>query len=122
MKRDKLAKDIKKTAKRLSRDVKDSLDDLPGTTTTKIVAGAAGLAAAGALGVAVTRKTRKKSKAYHVVPADEGWEITLEGQKKPVGVFPAKRAAVSAARETASAEAPSTLAIHGKSGKILRGA
>ena len=124
MKRDKLAKDLKKGARRLTKDVKKSVNELPGTTTGKIVAGAAGLAAAGAIGVAaVTMKGKKKVRAYRVVPspgAEGGWEVQLEGRKKPVEVFPRKRSAVAAARKTASHAAPSTLAIHTKGGRIQR--
>lgn len=122
MKRDKLAKDLKKGARRLAKDVRKSVDDLPAGKAGKIVAGAAGLAAAGAIGVAAARKMGKKVSAYHVVPAsdDEGWELQLEGRKKPVRVFSQKRAAVTAARKTASEAAPSTLAIHGKGGSIQR--
>lgn len=122
MKRDRLAKDLKKGARRIAKDVKKSVGDLPAGKAGKIVAGAAGLAAAGAIGVAAARKINKKVSAYHVVPAgeDEGWEVQLEGRKKPLEVFPSKRTAVSAARKTASESAPSTLAIHGKGGKIQR--
>lgn len=122
MKKERMAKDLKKGAQRLAKDVKKSVGDLPSGTAGKIVAGAAGLAAAGALGVAAARRGKKKLSAYHVVPAesDEGWEVQVEGRKKPVEVFSSKRSAVSAARKAAADAAPSTLSIHGKGGKIQR--
>ena len=122
MKRDRLSKDLKKGARRIAKDVKKSVGDLQVGTKGKIVAGAAGLAAAGALGVAAARKSKKKLSAYHVVPAagDEGWELQLEGRKRPLEVYTRKRSAVSAARKAASDAAPSTLTIHDKVGTIQR--
>ena len=53
-----------------------------------------------------------EARVFHVVPSDEGWMVTVEGEPDPVSTHGTKKDAVSAARETAKAQAPSTLVLH----------
>ena len=53
-----------------------------------------------------------EARVFHVVPSDEGWMVTVEGEPDPVSTHGNKKDAVSDARETAKAQAPSTLVLH----------
>lgn len=84
--------------------------------TRKIIGATAGVAAAAAAGLAVAHKRR--SRVYHVRPADDGWVLEAEGAKRPESTYQTKRAAVSAARSFAAGKAPSELVIHRADGTI----
>lgn len=58
------------------------------------------------------QQTAVEARVLHVVPNDEGWIVTLEGEDAPVGTHDTKKEAVSAARETAKEHAPSQLVVH----------
>ena len=83
--------------------------------STKIIGAAAGVAGAVA-GIAAARKRRNGSDdgeaTYHVRPRDEGWAVEREGSKRAESRHDTKRAALTAARELAHAQAPSRLVIH----------
>jgi len=120
-------KDLSKKAKGVEKDLKQGLEKLApgkkgGGKGKKVAAAAAGLAAAGALGVVAARSRRGgKSLSFRVVPhGDEGWAVELVGKGEPLGVFSRKRAAVTAGRKAARDAAPSTLAIHGQDGQVLK--
>lgn len=121
-------KDLARKARDVEKDLKQGLEKLTpgkkggGRGKKVAAAAAAGLAAAGAIGVVAARARRgSKSLAFRVVPdGDEGWAVRLDGTDEPLGVFPRKRAAVTAGRKAAREGAPSTLDIHGRDGQILK--
>jgi poly(hydroxyalkanoate) granule-associated protein len=58
------------------------------------------------------QQTAVEARVFHVVPNDEGWVVTVEGEDAPVSTHGTKKEAVSAARETAKTQAPSELVVH----------
>jgi hypothetical protein len=109
-------KDLKKTIKKAKKAI--GRDD--GVSKKKVVA--AGIATAGLVGAGVATVLARKGDglhSYHVKPEDEGWAITLDGEKAPLAHFPRKDEALSAARATAREGAPSRLFIHGQDGHVL---
>ena len=58
------------------------------------------------------QQTAVEARVLHVVPGDEGWTVTIEGEDDPVSVHDTKKEAVSAGRETAKSHAPSELIVH----------
>lgn len=58
------------------------------------------------------------ARMFHVVPNDAGWSVTVEEEPTPVSTHGTKKDAVSAARETAKAQAPSTLVLHRQDGSV----
>lgn len=56
--------------------------------------------------------TAVDERVLHVVPNDEGWIVTIEGEDDPVSEHGTKKDAVSAARTTAKEHAPSQLVVH----------
>ncbi len=58
------------------------------------------------------QQTAVEARIFHVAPNDDGWIITVEGEDEPVSEYGTKKEAVSAARETAKAQAPSELVVH----------
>lgn len=58
------------------------------------------------------QQTAVEARVLHVVPNDEGWIVTMEGEDAPVSAHGTKKEAVSAARETAKDHAPSQLVVH----------
>jgi hypothetical protein len=55
---------------------------------------------------------------YTVRSRDDGWEVAMEGDDRPVGVHPTKDAAVEQGRELATEQAPSQLVVYKKDGTI----
>jgi poly(hydroxyalkanoate) granule-associated protein len=68
-------------------------------------------------GKAVEKKAATR-KVYHVVTADEGWKIELEGTTKPLATYPTKDGALEGAREVAQANEPSQVVVHRMDGTI----
>jgi poly(hydroxyalkanoate) granule-associated protein len=68
-------------------------------------------------GKAVEKKTVKR-KVYHVVTADEGWKVELEGSTKPLATYPTKDEALDGARDVAQANEPSQVVVHRMDGTI----
>lgn len=58
------------------------------------------------------QQTAVEERVLHVVPNDEGWIVTMEGEDAPVSEHGTKKAAVSTARQTAKEHAPSQLVVH----------
>jgi len=58
------------------------------------------------------QETAVEARVLHVVPGDDGWTVTVEGEDEPVSVHDTKKEAVSAGRETAKGHAPSELIVH----------
>lgn len=58
------------------------------------------------------QQTAVEPRVLHVVPNDEGWIITAEGEDAPVSTHDTKKEAVSTAREAAKEQAPSQLVVH----------
>jgi poly(hydroxyalkanoate) granule-associated protein len=58
------------------------------------------------------QQTAVEARVFHVVPNDEGWIVTVEGEDEPVSTHGTKKEAVSAARETAKEQPPSELVVH----------
>lgn len=52
------------------------------------------------------------ARVFHVVPNDEGWIVTIEGEEAPVSTHDTKKEAVSAARTAAKEQPPSQLVVH----------
>ncbi len=53
-----------------------------------------------------------EARVFHVVPGEDGWIVTVEGEDAPVSTHDTKKEAVSTARKTAKAQAPSELVLH----------
>jgi hypothetical protein len=86
----------------------------------KVVA-VAGLATAGVIGAAALVARSGRGNTFRVSPGDDGgWVLTKDGSKKPLAVYPRKRAALSAAREHARGASPSTLYIHNIDGTLAK--
>jgi poly(hydroxyalkanoate) granule-associated protein len=58
------------------------------------------------------QQTAVQAHVVHVAPNDEGWVVTIEGEEEHASSHDTKKEAVSAARETARAHAPSELVVH----------
>jgi poly(hydroxyalkanoate) granule-associated protein len=66
----------------------------------------------------VAEKKAVKRKVYHVVTADEGWKVELEGTTKPLSTYATKDEALEGAREVAQAHEPSQVVVHRMDGTI----
>jgi len=53
-----------------------------------------------------------EARVLHVVPGDDGWTVTIEGEDEPAGVYDTKKEAVSAGRKAAKKHVPSELIVH----------
>lgn len=53
-----------------------------------------------------------QEQVLHVVPGEEGWIVTFEGEDESVSVHDTKKEAVSIGRETAKEHIPSQLVVH----------
>ncbi|MFB6231704.1 MAG: phasin family protein [Salinibacter sp.] len=58
------------------------------------------------------RAAATEERVLHVVPNDEGWVVTIEGDEEYASSHDTKKEAVSAARDTAREHAPSQLVVH----------
>ena len=58
------------------------------------------------------QQTAVEERTLHVVPTDDGWTVTIEGEDEAVGTFDTKKEAVSVGRETAKKHTPSQLVVH----------
>jgi len=58
------------------------------------------------------QQTAAEERAFHVVPGDDGWVLTLEGGDETISARDTKKEAVSAARKAAKTHAPSQLVVH----------
>jgi poly(hydroxyalkanoate) granule-associated protein len=58
------------------------------------------------------QQTAVEERVLHVVPADDGWTVTIEGEDDPAGTYDTKKEAVSAGRDAAKTHAPSQLIVH----------
>lgn len=58
------------------------------------------------------QQTAVEERVLHVVPGDDGWTVTLEGEEGPLSTHDTKKEAVSAGRETAKEHVPSQLIVH----------
>lgn len=58
------------------------------------------------------QQTAVEARVLHVVPGDDGWTVTIEGEDDPVSTHDTKKEAVSAGRETAKEHVPSELIVH----------
>lgn len=65
-----------------------------------------------------TTRTTTKRKTYHVVTADEGWKVELEGTDKALSTHGTKDEAVDAARKVAGKTLPSMVVVHKMDGTI----
>lgn len=69
-------------------------------------------------GKTATRTTATKRKTYHVVTAEEGWKVELEGTDKALSTHGTKDEAVDAARTVAGKNLPSKVVVHKMDGTI----
>lgn len=58
------------------------------------------------------QQTAVEARVFHVVPTEDGWSITVEGEDAPLGTHDTKKEAVGAARSAAKEAAPSQLVVH----------
>jgi poly(hydroxyalkanoate) granule-associated protein len=58
------------------------------------------------------QQTAVEERVLHVIPGDDGWTVTIEGEDEPVGTFDTKKEAVSAGRDAAKEHVPSQLIVH----------
>ncbi|MFO8099904.1 MAG: phasin family protein [Salinibacter sp.] len=58
------------------------------------------------------QQTAVEERVLHVVPSEDGWTVTLEGEEETVSTHDTKKEAVSAGRTAAKKHVPSTLVIH----------
>jgi poly(hydroxyalkanoate) granule-associated protein len=58
------------------------------------------------------QQTAVEERVLHVVPGDDGWTVTIEGEDEPVGTYGTKKEAVSEGRTAAKEHAPSQLIVH----------
>lgn len=65
-----------------------------------------------------TKTATVKRATYHVVTADEGWDVKLEGTTKPLANHATKDEAVDAARKLAGKNLPSMVVVHKMDGTI----
>ena len=84
-----------------------------------LIASAIGVATAAAAGaVAFKTLSGKSRKVYHLMPHEEGWQVTKADAKKPELVRERKLEARSEARDLAHDNEPSQLVIHRQDGTI----
>jgi len=58
------------------------------------------------------QQTAVEERVLHVIPNEDGWTVTVEGEDEPVGTFDTKKEAVSAGRDAAKDHVPSQLIVH----------
>ena len=58
------------------------------------------------------QQTAVEERVLHVIPGEDGWTVTVEGEDEPVGTFDTKKEAVSAGRDAAKEHVPSQLIVH----------
>lgn len=58
------------------------------------------------------QQTAVEEHVLHVIPNDDGWIVSIEGEADAVSTHDTKREAVSAGREEAKKHAPSQLIVH----------
>jgi poly(hydroxyalkanoate) granule-associated protein len=58
------------------------------------------------------QQTAVEEQVLHVVPGEDGWTVTVEGEDDPVSVHDTKKEAVAAGRDVAKDHAPSRLIVH----------
>ncbi len=58
------------------------------------------------------QQTAVEERVLHVVPSEEGWAVTIEGEDDTVSTHDTKKEAVSAGRTAAKEHVPSTLVVH----------
>jgi len=58
------------------------------------------------------QETAVDARVLHVIPGDDGWAVTVEGEDGASSVHDTKKEAVSAGRDTAKRHAPSRLIVH----------
>lgn len=58
------------------------------------------------------QRTAVEERILHVVPSDDGWTITIEGEDEAVSAHDTKKEAVSTGRDLAKKEVPSQLIVH----------
>jgi len=58
------------------------------------------------------QQTAVEERVLHVIPSENGWTVTIEGEDDVVDLYDTKKEAVSAGRETAKTHAPSQLIVH----------
>jgi poly(hydroxyalkanoate) granule-associated protein len=58
------------------------------------------------------QQTAVEERVLHVVPGEDGWTVTIEGEEDPTEAYDTKKEAVAAAREEAKKHAPSQLIVH----------
>lgn len=58
------------------------------------------------------QQTAVEERILHVVPADDAWTVTIEGDADPEDTYDTKKEAVRAGREVAKTHAPSQLIVH----------
>lgn len=58
------------------------------------------------------QQTAVEERMLHVVPTEEGWAVTIEGEDDVVSTHETKKEAVSAGRDAAKEHAPSQLIVH----------
>ncbi len=116
-----LSKKIEKQLRSSSKSMKKTLKAL-GSNSGPNAATMAGVAVAGAAGIAAAvhylRKGPKQAATFQVAREGDGWAVKAEGSKDPIATFDTKKEAVKAARDTASASAPSELVIYGSDGTV----
>lgn len=84
-----------------------------------LIAAALGVAAAAAAGVAAFKTLAgKERKVFHLMPHEDGWQVTRAGEDEPEAVHRKKRKARSEARDLARSNEPSQLVIHRADGTI----
>jgi len=58
------------------------------------------------------QQTAVEERVLHVIPGNDGWTVTVEGEDDAVGTFDTKKEAVSAGRDAAKEHVPSQLIVH----------
>lgn len=58
------------------------------------------------------QQTAVEERVLHVVPGDDGWTVTIEGEDGPESTHDTKKEAVSTGREVAKKDVPSKLVVH----------
>ena len=58
------------------------------------------------------QQTAVEERVLHVIPGDDGWTVTIEGEDEVASTHDTKKEAVSAGREAAKEHAPSQLVVH----------
>jgi len=85
----------------------------------KLIAAAVGVAAAAAAGLVAFKTVRGKERTvYHLMPHEDGWQVTRQDEGKPRLVRERKQEASSEARDLARDNEPSQLVIHRADGTV----